>query len=127
MFDLRVFSFAAEKRVLNSPPMNVNVGIWDKLSRVVVFLLFVSGLVLVFFWYLPLIQQNHRYRKQILHLEAQIREQEKTARQLKIAIEALQNDATTIERMARERLGYARSNETVIRFEPAPAAYSRNR
>jgi len=103
--------------------MNVNVGIWDKLSRVVVFLLFVSGLLMVFFWYLPLIQQNQRYRKQILHLETQIQEQERVERQLRASIHALQNDPRTIERMAREKLGYARTNETVIRFEAQPAAY----
>src|SRR5262249_45600520 len=36
--------------------MNVNLGIWDKLSKLMVFLLFVAGLLIVFFWYLPLIQ-----------------------------------------------------------------------
>jgi cell division protein FtsB len=103
--------------------MNVNVGIWDKLSRVVVFLLFVSGLLLVFFQYLPLIQQNQRYRKEILRLEARIHEEERQARQLKATIDALQNDPRTIERMAREKLGYARTNETVIRFESPSAGY----
>jgi cell division protein FtsB len=104
--------------------MNVNVGIWDKLSRVVIFLLFVSGLLLVFFWYLPLIQQNQRYRKHILHLEAQLQEQERLARQLKLTSDALQKDPRRIETLARERLGYARSNETVIRFESQPTPRS---
>ncbi|HXG47734.1 MAG TPA: hypothetical protein VNO52_08920, partial [Methylomirabilota bacterium] len=71
--------------------MSVNVGIWDKLSRVVIFLLFVSGLLLVFLWYLPLIQQNQRYRKEILRLEAEIEQQERLARQLKAATDAALN------------------------------------
>jgi cell division protein FtsB len=32
----------------------------------------------------------------------------------------LQNDPQTVERLAREKLGYAKPDETVIRFE-APA------
>jgi cell division protein FtsB len=91
--------------------------LWDKLSRVVVFLLFVAGLLGVFFWYLPLIQQNQRYRKEIYALDAKIAEQERLARQYKYSIEQLQNDTRTLERMAREKLGLARTNETVIRFE----------
>jgi cell division protein FtsB len=97
--------------------MHVNVGIWDKLSKVVVFLLFVAGIMAVFFWYLPLIKENQRYRKEIFALEARIQEQEKIARQLKASIEAVQKDPRTVERLARERLGLARTNETVIRFE----------
>jgi cell division protein FtsB len=100
--------------------MNVNLGIWNTLSRVVIFLLFVAGLLAVFFWYLPLIQQNERYRKQIFELDAQIQEQEKQARQLRASIDAVQNDPRTLERLAREKLGWARTNETVIRFEAAP-------
>jgi len=96
--------------------MHVNV-IWDKLTRFVIFLLFIAGLLAVFFWYLPLIQQNQRYRKDILLLDAKIEEHERLGRQLKSQIDAVQNDPRTLERIAREKLGWARSNETVIRFE----------
>ena len=96
--------------------------IWDKLSRLVVFLLFVAGLLGVFFWYLPLIQQNQRYRQEIYALDAKIIEQERLAKQYRASIDALQNDPRSLERLAREKLGLARSNETVIRFElPAKA------
>ncbi|HXJ58642.1 MAG TPA: septum formation initiator family protein [Verrucomicrobiae bacterium] len=98
--------------------MNVNLGIWDKLSKLMVFLLFVAGLLAVFFWYLPLIQQNQRYRKQLLTLEAKHAEEEKKGRQLRTAIEALQNDPKTVERLAREKLGWGKTNEMVVRFEP---------
>jgi cell division protein FtsB len=97
--------------------MHVNLGIWDKLTRVVVFLLFIAGLVALFFWYLPLIQQNQRYRKDILTLDGGIAQQERTARELKAQIDAVQNDPRTLERLAREKLGWAKSNETVIHFE----------
>ena len=100
--------------------MNVNLGIWDKLSRVIIFLLFLAGLLGVFVWYLPLIKQNQRFRKELLALETKIQEQERFGRQLRISVDSVQNDPRTIERLAREKLGLARTNETVIRFE-APA------
>jgi cell division protein FtsB len=105
--------------------MKVKAGIWDHLSRVVIFLLFLAGLVGVFFWYLPLIKENQRYRQRILVLESEITQQDRYGRQLRASIHALQQDSRTVERAAREILGYARSNELVIKFEgpddrPAP-------
>ena len=100
--------------------MNVNVGIWDKLSKLFLFLVFVACVLIVFLWYLPLIQKNQRYRKETLALDARIAEQEKNGRQLKISIDSLQNDPRTVERLARERLNWAKSNEMVVRFEQPP-------
>lgn len=97
--------------------MNVNLGIWDKLTKLVIFLLFVAGIGVVFFWYLPLIQQNQRYRREILALDSRISEQEKLSRYLRATIELHQSDPKTIERLAREKLGWARTNEMVVRFE----------
>lgn len=97
--------------------MRVNLGIWDKLTRLVVFLLFLAGLVALFFWYLPLIQQNERYRKRSLTLDAEIAEQKRIDRQLKAQMDAVQNDPRTLERLAREKLGWAKTNETVIVFQ----------
>jgi cell division protein FtsB len=97
--------------------MHVNVGIWDKLTRLVLFLLFLAGLVALFFTYLPLIQQNERYRKDILRLDGAIAREERTARQLQSQISSVQNDPRTLERLAREKLGLAKTNETIIYFE----------
>ena len=97
--------------------MNVNLGIWDKLSKLMVFLLFVAGVTAVFFWYLPLIQKNQRYRREIIALDGRVEEQEKISKQLKTSIDSLQNDPKTVERMAREKLSLARTNEMVVRFE----------
>ncbi len=100
--------------------MNVNLGVWDKLSRLMVVLLFLAGLIGVFFWYLPLIEKNQRFRRQLFELDTQIQTQEKYARQLRASMDAVQNDPRTLERLAREKLGWARTNETIIRFQ-APA------
>jgi cell division protein FtsB len=97
--------------------MNVDLGIWGKLTRVVIFLLLVAGVLGVAFWYYPLIQQNERMRREVLRLEDQKRKLDETNRQLKTSIDALRYDPKAMERLARERLGYAKPDEKVIVFE----------
>ena len=97
--------------------MKVELGIWDKLTRVVIFLLFVAGILLVAMWYLPLIKKNENYRKEILRLDTLIQAEKEANKQMRIAIEALNRDPKAVERLARERLGYAKTNEIVVRFE----------
>ena len=97
--------------------MKVDLGIWDKLTRMVIFLVFVAGILLVAVWYLPLIKQNERYRKRMLQLDNLVQKEEETGRQLRTSIDALRFDSKAVERLARERLGYAKAGETVIRFE----------
>src|SRR5438046_1683632 len=95
---------------------DVNVGIWGKLTRVVVFLLVAAGLLAVGVWYWPLIKHNERMRKEVLRLDTEIKKEDDSAKQLKTSIDALRNDPKAVERLARERLGYAKPGETVIRF-----------
>jgi cell division protein FtsB len=97
--------------------MKVDLSIWEKLTRVVIFLVFVAGILLVAFWYRPLIDQNERYRKEILRKDMLIQKEEETVKQLKTSIETLRRDPKAVERLARERLGFAKTGEVVIRFE----------
>lgn len=97
--------------------------IWSKLTKVVVSLLVVAGLLLLAMCYTPLIRQNERYRREILRFDALIAQEEAQARQARELLETLRTDPRAVERLARERLGYARPGETVIRFE-APAVGS---
>jgi cell division protein FtsB len=97
--------------------MNVNLSIWDKLTRVVIFLLFIAGILLIALWYLPLIKKNERMRREILRLDTVIQKGEETSKQLRTSIDALRRDPKAVERLARERLGYAKPGEVVIRFE----------
>ena len=99
--------------------MKVDLGIWGKLTRLVVFLLCVAGVLGVAVWYLPIIKQNERMRRVVLQLDTQIAKADENNRQLKTSIEALRYDPKAVERLARERLGYAKPGETVIRFEDA--------
>lgn len=98
--------------------MNVDLGIWDRLTRIVIFLLLIAGLLGVGVWYLPVIKKNERMRKKIMELDMQLEKSEETARQAKASIDALRYDLKAVERLSRERLGYARPDEIVVRFEP---------
>ena len=99
--------------------VNVNLGIWSKLTKVVVVLIVTAFLLLIGMCYLKPIQQNERMRADILRLQIQQQKEEEISRQLKAEIDALRNDPQTLERLTREKLGYARPDETVIRFKPA--------
>jgi len=97
--------------------MNVDLGIWSKLTKAVVGLLVLALLLLIGMWHLPLIRQNERMRREIMRFDDQLQQEEAKSKQLKSEIEALRNDPKTVERLTREKLGYAKTNETVIRFE----------
>jgi cell division protein FtsB len=103
--------------------VNVNLGIWNKLTGVVIFLCFIALILLVGIWYLPLIKQNERIRKYMLSLDDQIRKQEEVSKQLRSAIDAVRYDPKAVERLARERLHYAKPGETVIHFEEGATNY----
>ena len=96
--------------------MNVDLGIWGKLTRVVIFLLLLAAILAVGAWYYPVIRHNQGMRREIIRLDSQIASEEETNRHLKSSIDSFQNPRT-VERLSRERLGYARTGETVIRFE----------
>ncbi len=98
--------------------MNVDVGIWHKLTKIVLFLLFVAAVLTVGVLYMPLIRQNEGMRREVVRLENMKRENEEKYKRLKAEIEAIRTDPKTVERLARERMSYAKTNETVIRFEP---------
>jgi cell division protein FtsB len=100
--------------------VQVDLGIWSKLTKLVVALVVLAILLLIGWCYLPLIHKNERMRKEIYRLDAELQKSQEMSRELKSEIDALRNDPKTVERLAREKLGYARTNETVIRFEPAP-------
>ena len=100
--------------------MSVDVGLWGKLTRAVIFLILLAGVLGVLLWYAPLIQRNERMRKEVLRLDGQVQQEEAIARQSKTSIEALSRDPKAVERLVRDRLGYAKAGETIIRFESAP-------
>jgi cell division protein FtsB len=101
----------------------VDLGWWHRLSQLVIGLIVVACLLGIFFWYLPVFQQNARMRQHILTLEHQIQVEEENRTVLETAIRNLREDPKTVERLAREKLGYAKPGETVIFFEPPQPAH----
>ena len=97
--------------------MKVDLGIWSKLTQVAVALVVIALILLTAMWYLPEIQENQRMRAEIYRLNDQIQQQETVDKELRAELDALRNDPKTVERLAREKLGYARADETVVRFE----------
>ena len=98
--------------------MNVDLGIWSKLTKIVVALVVLAILLLIGMCYLPLIQENYRMQTENFRLERELLKESEKSKQLQSQIDALRNDPKTIERLTREKLGYARPDETVVRFEP---------
>jgi len=99
--------------------MNVDTGIWSKLTKIVVGLVVLAILLLIGMCYLPLINQNEQFQKENLRLQRELQKESEKSKELQMQIDDLRNDPKTIERLAREKLGYARPDETVVRFEPA--------
>jgi cell division protein FtsB len=99
--------------------VNVDLGIWSKLTQVIVALTAVAVLLLIVKEYVPLIQQNEQYRRHIDTLETELQQQRDISKRLQAEFDSLRSDPKTMERLAREKLGYAKPDETVIRFEPA--------
>jgi cell division protein FtsB len=99
--------------------MNAGQSIWDNLFRLVLTLLIIASLMGIFLWYQPVIHDNQRLRRDELELERKIDKETDTAKKLDAELKALQSP-TTIERLARERLSYAKPGENVIHFDPPP-------
>lgn len=97
--------------------MSAETGIWEKLTKVFFFLVLGAAILAAGFSYAPLIRQNQRVREENWRLDREIEKEEAAGRQLKGNINALQKDPRTVERLVREKLGYAKPGETVIRFE----------
>jgi cell division protein FtsB len=100
--------------------VNVGQSIWDKLTRLVLALLVVAAVLAICLWYGPVVEENRRMRHEKLELERKLEEQIEISKKLETSLRAMQ-DPRTIERLARERLSYAKPGENVVHFDPPPA------
>ena len=97
--------------------MNVTSGIWEKLTRIVQFLIALIAILGVFVWYLPLIKENEKIRTEVIKLEDKIEAERLNEKNLNREIEALNSNPETVEILAREVLGLAKQGETIIKFK----------
>ena len=100
----------------------VHIGIWRRLTQLVAALIFAALAAGVVAWYLPVFRTNQALRRQILLLQSKLEKETDRAKQLEMEIRSLQSDPTSIERLAREKLGFVKPGETMIRFEESPAS-----
>ncbi|MGA2554861.1 MAG: septum formation initiator family protein [Verrucomicrobiota bacterium] len=108
--------------------MNLGQSIWDRLTRLVLGLVVLAVILGLALWYQPVINANRGMRARKLELDQKIAAETQKAKKLEAALHAMQ-DPRTVERLARERLSYAKPGEDVILFEsplptnpPPPAA-----
>ena len=96
---------------------SVNNGIWDKLTKLVIILIIIAFALLVVIRLLPGTRQKQRMLRDIQSNEVQSNKEEETRKALAASINALRDDPKTVERLARDKFGYAKPGETVVRFE----------
>jgi cell division protein FtsB len=105
--------------------MKVDTGIWATLTRIVIGLVVLALLGFVWQLYLANIKQNERMRRTSLSLDSKIQAEEAAQKQYKASIDTLRYDTNAVERLVREKLRYAKSNETVVVFESATNSVTR--
>src|ERR1043166_1888205 len=86
----------------------------NKLTKGVVVLL---ALVIVVALFIPLFRQSQRLSEEKYNLEQEIKTLEAENKALEQEAAALSRDPKAVERVAREKLGWAKPEEKIYRFE----------
>jgi cell division protein FtsL len=94
------------------------VWLLNKLTKGVLILL---ALAVVIAMFIPLFRQSQRLSEEKLHLDQQIKQLEAENKKLEAEAAALSRDPKAVERVAREKLGWAKPDERIYKFEqPKP-------
>ncbi len=95
--------------------------IWFRVCRLG-FVVFAGVVILgVALMFLPLIHQRFSMQAELDRLDDEIARQEALEKKQKTEMDALRTDPAFVERTARDKLNLVKPNETIFRFEPAPA------
>jgi cell division protein FtsB len=108
--------------------VSVTYSIWDKLTRLIVVLLVMAGVLAIAVWYAPVVQENQRMREEKFDLEQKIEQESQVAKKLDTQLRSFEDptlERTLVERLARERLSYAKPGEFVVHFEAPAGSASR--
>ena len=90
--------------------------LWKFIQRICLIASVVLAAGIVVRLFLPLIERQKELRAKEAELRQDMQKSAEELRMLKLKQEKLQEDPHFIEKIAREKLGYAKPGETVFRF-----------
>lgn len=99
--------------------------IWHRLTRLIMALLVLAAALAIVVWYGPVVRENQRMRAEKFELDQKIAQEVITAKKLDTQLRSFQDpvlERTMVERLARERLSYAKPDENVVHFDPPATA-----
>jgi len=100
-----------------SKRLKVDYGWSSILINIAYFLLFLVLLGVLAYYYLPLIKKSRAFQRELDAKQLALKQEEERNTQLKREIELLKKDPEYVEKVIRDKLGYAREGETIYRFE----------
>ena len=90
--------------------------VWKFTQRICLILSVLFLIGIVFRLFMPLVERQRELRGRANELREDIQKSAEELRMLRLKQERLREDPRFIEKIAREKLGYARPGETVFRF-----------
>ncbi len=96
--------------------------IWQRLNRVLRFLLTIAALLVIVSLFLPQHKKLMQSRHEIDGLQAQVTAQRMLLSRQTREVNLLMTDPTYLETIARDRLDLMKEGETIFRLEPQPNA-----
>ncbi len=97
----------------------VGLDIWQRLSKVMVALLFLCVLAAVLRLFIPEIERRNQLQQQAQQFEQVRMEKKARVARLQQKFDLLKNDREYLEAVARDRLDLAKEGEYIIRLERA--------
>ena len=85
-----------------------------KVAYILFFLAAVAGLA---YYYIPLIKKSRAFEHELEAKQLALKQEEELNTRLKREIELLKKDPEYVEKVVRDKLGYAREEETIYRFK----------
>ena len=106
-----------DREPFEEEPEVVGPDIWQRLSKVMLALLFLCVVAAVLRLFIPEIERRNQLEQQAQRFEQLRLEKAARVAQLQKEYDLLKNDREYLETIARDRLDLAREDETVIRLD----------
>ncbi|MBV9462973.1 MAG: septum formation initiator family protein [Verrucomicrobiae bacterium] len=97
--------------------LHVDYGWSSILIKISYALFFIAALVGLAYYYIPLIKKTQAFERELSVKQLALQQEEEKNAKLKKEIELLKKDPDYVEKIVRDKLGYARDGETIYRFQ----------